>query len=50
MHVEYEGKKTETKTKSQYLNKLKTVYEMMINEPIMECFVHELKKLMDGNL
>ncbi len=48
MHVKYEGKKAEPKTNTQYLDKLKTVYKMMFNEPIDESIITELKKLMDG--
>ena len=48
LHVKYEGKKAESKTNKQYLDKLRMVYKMMFNEKINESIINELQKLLDG--
>jgi hypothetical protein len=48
LHVKYEGKTAESKTNSQYLAKLKTVYKLLFNEPINGIIIDELQKLLDG--
>ena len=48
LHVKYSGKKAESTTHKQYLDKLKIVYKMMFNEKINDSIINELQKLLDG--